>query len=396
MPIEIPHVTLTRDEDGRTLVIDIELNGVEIASKIDAGFLDARTFELDVPDLYRLLLPLDGISVDDDAPKCKFDKATQILRVTVPIVSDDMSAPASVPDEAPHESAEARLSRALSTAVSTLCKPKSTHVIIEDFLRFDEASSLLSEAQKLRREGKMRLGKVEGSNSARAFRGDEITWLKAGEGGAAVELVTGRVGELIKKCCGKKGIPELKGRKLAQEDTMITCYPGGGSRYMKHVDTMAESRRVLTAIVYLNPNYSVAEGGQLRLHLASGISDVEPRLGRLVLFWSDKRVPHEVMPSMKQRYACTMWYTDCNVSDVNSSQSTPGTLIDGPNFPPSWHDYVSRCRKQYAAHNKTKQEGLEACLGRVAANADAVGEMMDYPWHKMQVPDDATIKMFSQ
>ena len=64
MPIEIPHVTLTRDEDGRTLVIDIELNGVEIASKIDAGFLDARTFELDVPDLYRLLLPLDGISVD--------------------------------------------------------------------------------------------------------------------------------------------------------------------------------------------------------------------------------------------------------------------------------------------------------------------------------------------
>ena len=39
--------------------------------------------------------------------------------------------------------------------------------------------------------------------------------------------------------------------------------------------------------------------------------DVEPLDGRLVLFWSDPRVPHEVMRTEgKDRFAISVWYGD--------------------------------------------------------------------------------------
>jgi hypoxia-inducible factor (prolyl hydroxylase) len=39
-------------------------------------------------------------------------------------------------------------------------------------------------------------------------------------------------------------------------------------------------------------------------------SDVEPRNNRLVLFWSDTRVPHEVLPAHADRYCVTVWFFD--------------------------------------------------------------------------------------
>ena len=172
---------------------------------------------------------------------------------------------------------------------------------------------------------------------------------------------------------------------------MVTCYPGGGARYMKHVDTMASSNRVLTAICYLNEDWVPAHGGQLRLHLPTGPCDVEPLMGRLLLFWSDKRCPHEVLPSFRVRYAATMWFFDPKAKKKDANEA-----IESSKFPSGWHDYVQRCRQQYQGRDKKTRQGLEVCLERIAANADAVGEMQGYAWHKMQVPDDATVRMFGQ
>ena len=36
--------------------------------------------------------------------------------------------------------------------------------------------------------------------------------------------------------------------------------------------------------------------------------DIELILGRLVLFWSDRRKPHEVLPVHTTRYAITLWF----------------------------------------------------------------------------------------
>lgn len=36
---------------------------------------------------------------------------------------------------------------------------------------------------------------------------------------------------------------------------MISCYPGGGRRYRKHVDNPNQDGRLITALYYLNQNY---------------------------------------------------------------------------------------------------------------------------------------------
>jgi hypoxia-inducible factor (prolyl hydroxylase) len=91
----------------------------------------------------------------------------------------------------------------------------------------------------------------------------------------------------------------------------VTCYPGNGARYVKHVDDPHGSRgRVLTLIAYSNPQWEPGHGGALRLHVPSGARDVEPRDRRLVLFWSDARAPHEVLPAHRERYAVSVWFSD--------------------------------------------------------------------------------------
>lgn len=95
----------------------------------------------------------------------------------------------------------------------------------------------------------------------------------------------------------------------------------------------------MTAIYYVNKEWRRADGGALRLYLrnhcrpvrragddfveqerqrAEGgeeepvevYCDVEPVADRLVLFMSDGRTPHEVLPTHKDRFAVTVWFWD--------------------------------------------------------------------------------------
>ncbi|CAK9085616.1 unnamed protein product [Durusdinium trenchii] len=103
---------------------------------------------------------------------------------------------------------------------------------------------------------------------------------------------------------------------------MFAIYPGGASRYIKHVDnTLGTDGRRLTAVLYLNRDWCEQDGGCLRIFEPTMQScqvkrDIEPLWNRLashlarVVFWSTQEVPHEVLSSYKDRLAVSVWFID--------------------------------------------------------------------------------------
>lgn len=114
-------------------------------------------------------------------------------------------------------------------------------------------------------------------------------------------------GELTKKD------PRLA-RIASRSDAMLAVYPGGGSRFQKHVDNTANDGRRLTVLLYLNlEGWTEEKGGFLRVwgkdSAKVGPTDVMPLGGRVAMFYSDE-VAHEVTAAHDKRYAMTVWYYD--------------------------------------------------------------------------------------
>lgn len=97
-----------------------------------------------------------------------------------------------------------------------------------------------------------------------------------------------------------------------------------GDFYRKHFDAFrGEANRVLSLVVYLNPDWQLADGGELVLYDEAETSaslKVLPGLGTIVLFLSEE-FPHEVLPASRDRFSIAGWFR------VN--QST-GQRVDPP------------------------------------------------------------------
>ena len=93
-----------------------------------------------------------------------------------------------------------------------------------------------------------------------------------------------------------------------------------GAFYKTHVDAFkGQANRVLSAVLYLNPEWSDADGGELVLYSDAEpqreLCKVRPLAGTLVVFLSEE-FPHEVKPSKRDRYSIAGWYR-VNSSSVN-------------------------------------------------------------------------------
>lgn len=180
--------------------------------------------------------------------------------------------------------------------------------------------------------GKLQPGDVAGGRAAAAYaritgvplpRGDLMAWLGAAEyvKHAPLRRYLGAVDALVRALEATPRLrDELGGRTpLRREEMQLTCYPGDGARYVKHVDNNDVERggRRLTTIYYANEAWCEGDGGELRVYPpndggdeSSAVTDVAPIGDRFLCFWSDKRVPHEVMPTYAPRYAVSIWFED--------------------------------------------------------------------------------------
>ncbi len=84
-----------------------------------------------------------------------------------------------------------------------------------------------------------------------------------------------------------------------------------GAYYQKHIDALkGQGNRILSQVLYLNPDWKKDDAGELILYSEAGdypIQTISPHLGTLVLFLSEK-FPHEVLQAHRTRYSLTGWF----------------------------------------------------------------------------------------
>jgi len=89
-----------------------------------------------------------------------------------------------------------------------------------------------------------------------------------------------------------------------------TYHPG--DFYKRHLDSFrGRASRVVSLVLYLNDDWGLEDGGELRVFAAEDsrqvVGQVRPGTGRAVLFLSEQ-VPHEVLPARRTRYSIACWF----------------------------------------------------------------------------------------
>ncbi|XP_060639629.2 prolyl hydroxylase EGLN2 isoform X2 [Anolis sagrei] len=172
----------------------------------------------------------------------------------------------------------------------------------DSFLGEALGSQILAEVEGLNRSGKFRDGQLVSQKTvpSRSIRGDQIAWVEGQEPGCqAIGTLMARIDELIMHCAGKLGEYNINGRTKVHGG-ILQIYPQG--------------REV--------------------------VANIEPIFDRLLIFWSDRRNPHEVKPAYATRYAITVWYFDAKeraeakgrhqLATTQTGEPAPATQTNGP------------------------------------------------------------------
>uniref|UniRef100_A0AAV2J5Q5 hypoxia-inducible factor-proline dioxygenase n=1 Tax=Knipowitschia caucasica TaxID=637954 RepID=A0AAV2J5Q5_KNICA len=173
---------------------------------------------------------------------------------------------------------------------------------------------IFEEVEFLNQSGKFCGGQLVSQKGipSRSIRGDQIAWIQGCEPGCEnISTLMAHIDEAImfSAATGQLGDCVINGRTKA----MVACYPGNGSGYVRHVDNPNGDGRCITCIYYLNKNWDVTKHGGMLQIFPQGkdvVANIEPLFDRLLIFWSDRRNPHEVKPAFATRYAITVWYFD--------------------------------------------------------------------------------------
>jgi SM-20-related protein len=178
------------------------------------------------------------------------------------------------------------------------------YVIVPHFLGAELVASLRDCAQSRDARSEFRSAGV-GSGASRQelpeVRGDRIRWLDPADAGAAEREVLERLDSL------RASVNRETFCGLFSLECHYAIYPPGAG-YQRHLDRFRDSdARMLSVVLYLNEDWTPADGGQLVLHLDEGGFEVLPAGGTLVAFLS-ARFEHEVRPAKRERLSLTGWF----------------------------------------------------------------------------------------
>ena len=180
------------------------------------------------------------------------------------------------------------------------------YVISEGAFSAEEVHAIRQELEALQHAEAFRkagIGKEQDFQIDATERGDFIHWISAAEAAPATQRALQRIEE----------IQLVINRHLYLGIRDIEChyayYPQGAG-YKRHVDRHRhQSHRVISMVIYLNPDWQPGDGGELRLYPSDGsVIDIAPKAGTLALFLSE--LEHEVLPTLKPRYSITGWMLD--------------------------------------------------------------------------------------
>ncbi|MBT2340228.1 MULTISPECIES: 2OG-Fe(II) oxygenase [Pseudomonas] len=164
--------------------------------------------------------------------------------------------------------------------------------------------ALAAECRQRAAEGELApaaVGRGPFSEIREGIRGDRIQWIEPGQAQACDQYLE-RMDSLREAM--------NRGLFLGLEDfeSHFALYPPGAF-YLKHVDRFRDDdRRMVSAVLYLNDDWSADQGGQLRMYLDDGVEhDIVPAGGCLVVFLSGD-IPHEVLPATRDRLSLTGWF----------------------------------------------------------------------------------------
>jgi len=193
------------------------------------------------------------------------------------------------------------------------------YIVLQGALQEPLIEGLFLQAQQLDEQQLQRagIGREQEHQLNRFVRTDKIRWLERGE----IPLADSYLGWLegLRLTLNRRlflGLFDFEGHFARYRQ---------GDYYKRHLDAFrGNTNRVLSTVLYLNPGWTTADGGELLIY-ASPDSDlvverVMPTWGTLVVFLSE-RFPHEVLPAGRQRHSIAGWFR------VNNSL---GDSIDPP------------------------------------------------------------------
>jgi len=104
-------------------------------------------------------------------------------------------------------------------------------------------------------------------STSREIRSDQICWYDSADERAkscvTIRLLVSMIDSVIVHFKNRIDPYTISGRSKA----MIACYPGNGTRYVKHVDNPVRDGRCITSIYYCNEDWKLAEVRSARVLL---------------------------------------------------------------------------------------------------------------------------------